>query len=180
MGDESLLPWQRAERPAPKTDLQEYLEGQQISRLWYLDDVGPTGSRGLAFELTSGAKLLVWAGRDRTSAFTARLFFRWLPPPRIILPRMARAFSAGRDGDPAAERPDDLQRAVEGQVIRGVLHSRRPTSAGGEQLAIEMTGGAKLALGATPIMRQTAQGDLQLATLDYEWSEPERSRIVLP
>lgn len=180
MGDESLLPWQRAERPAPKTDLQEFLEGQQISRLWYLDEVGPTGSRGLALELTTGARLVVWAGRDRTSAFTARLFFRWLPPPRIIVPRVAKAFAEGRDGDPAAERPDDLQRAVEGQVIRGVLHSRRPTSVGGEQMAIEMRGGAKLALGATPIMRQTAQGDVQMATLDYEWSEPERRLIVMP
>mgnify|MGYP001577329801 FL=1 len=180
MGDESILPWSRAERPVPKTDLQEYLENQQISRLYYLDEVGPTGSRGLAIELTTGAKLVIWAGRDRNSVFSARLFFRWIPAPLIVLPRMARAFAGGRDGDPASGPPDDLQRAIEGHVIRGVLHSRRPTNVQGEQMAIEMTGGGKFALGAAPIMRQTADGAIMIADLVYEWSEPERARIVLP
>lgn len=177
--DANFLPWERAERPTPRTRLQEYLEGQQVSRFYYLDDVGATGSRGIALELTTGAKLIVWAGRDRNSHYTARLVFRWIPMPRIILPRMARAFSAGRDGDPASAPPDDLQRRVEGSVIHGVLHTTTPTECGGEQIAFEMRGGGRLALGAVPIMTATPEGHIQLADIQWWWSEPERTRIVM-
>jgi len=180
MGDIPTLPYERAERPVPKTLLQERLEGQQISRLHYLDAPGPTGSRGIALELTTGAKLLIFAGRDRNSAFSARLFFRWLAPPLIILPRMARAFSRGRDGDPAAEPPDELQQRVEGAVIHGVLHSTKPTAHRGEQMAVELRGGGRLAFGAEPIMRMTAEGELLAADLLWSFSEPERARIVMP
>lgn len=178
--DESLLPWARGERPTPTTDLQAYLERQQVSRCYYLDAVGPTGSRGIVLELTTGAKLVIWAGRDWTSGYTARLLFRWLPPPRIILPRMARAFSGGREADPANAPPDDLQQRIEGALIHGVLVTTRPTTCGGEQTAIEFVGGARLALGAVPIMRATPEGEVQLADIEYVYSEPKRRQIVLP
>lgn len=177
--DANFLPWQRAEKPTAKTLLQERLEGQQVSRLHFVDEPGPTGSRMLVFELTTGGKLIVMAGRDRNSAYTARLLFRWMNPPMIILPRMARAFSGGRDADPEAGPPNELQRYIEGAVIHGVLHSSRPTSVGGEQCAIEFVGGGKLALGAVPIMRATEHGPL-LADLLYEYSSPEPKRIVMP
>lgn len=180
MGDIPSLPWDRAERPTPTTLLQERLEGQQISRVHYLDAPGPTGSRGLGLELTTGGKLLIFAGRDRNSQYTARLLFRWLDPPRIILPRMARAFSQGRDGDPTAESPDDLQRRLEGAVIHGVLTTSVPTPWRGEQTAIELVGGGRLALAAEPIMRMTADGELMSADLVWQYSEKERTRIVMP
>ena len=177
--DIPTLPWDGAEKPTPKTRLQEMLEGQQIAFLHYLDTPGPTASRGIALELTTGAKLMIFAARDRNSVFSARLMFRWLNPPLIVLPRMARAFSQGRDGDPSAEPPDDLQRRVEGAVIHGVLHSTKPTRNRGEQCAIELRGGARLAFGAEPIMRMTADGELLAADLVWSFSEPERSRIVM-
>mgnify|MGYP001595889365 CR=1 FL=1 len=177
MSEEAFLPWERAEKPAPATDLQEKLERQQISQLHYLDNVGPTGSRGLVLELTTGARLIVWAGRARGGPFSARLFFRWLPRPLIVLPRMERVFSGGRSRNPLADPPDELQRRVEGSVIHGVLHSKRPTSNQGEQCAIEMVGGGRLALAASPIMKNDEDGDLMLADLVYEWSEQERTHI---
>lgn len=180
MSDEAFLPWQRAEKPTPKTLLEERLEGQQVARLHYLDAVGPSGSRGLALELTTGARLLIFAGRDRNSTYTARLVFRWMPPPLIILPRMANAFSQGRDGDPTAGPPDELQRRVEGAVIHGVLTTTRPTSWGGEQTCFELRGGARLALAAQPIMRMAPEGEVLLADLVWQYSEQERARIVLP
>lgn len=177
MSEETHLPWRGTERPAPRSDLQEKLERQQIARLHYLDDVGPTGSRGLTIELTTGARLIIWAGRVRDPKFTARLYFRWLPRPLIILPRMERAWSGGRSRDPLAEPADALQKYVEGSMIHGVLHSKRPMRGGGEQMAIEMVGGGRFAIGATPALSQTDEGEVLLADLVYQWSERNRTYI---
>jgi len=175
--DESALPWERAEKPTPATLLQERLEGQQVAFLHYLDEPGPTGSRGIALELTTGAKLIIFAGRDRESRYAARLFFRWMDPPRIIVPRLARAFSMGRDGDPTADPADALQRRIEGLVIHGVLHTTALTRERGEQMAIDFRGGARLALAARPIEQR--MGGLLVADLLYVYSEPERSHMRL-
>ena len=183
MGDEAALPWERAERPEGTgpgpSRLQERIAGKQVSRLHYLDALGPTGSLGFGLEFTTGEKLLIFAGRDRTSGYTARLFFRWLKTPLIVLPRMARAFAAGRDGDPASGAPDDLQRAVEGGVIEGPLSTREQAAGGGEMLAIEFRGGGKLMLWAEPTMKPTRDGPMT-ADIGYAWVEPERARVVLP
>lgn len=165
--DGQLIP--HGEHAEPRTRLQERLEGQQVSRLHYLDQPGPTGSYGLAFEVTTGAKLIVFAGRDRYSQYSARLLFRWMDAPLIVLPRMARAFSGGRARDPEAGPADPLQERVEGGVIRGVVHLRTPTEHGGEQLVLEFGGGGRLHLKARPIETLTADGPL-LADVEYEWS----------
>ena len=168
------------EAPEPRTHLQERLEGQQLSRLYYLNEPGPTGSFGLAFEWTTGAKLIVWAGRVRGSRYSARLFFRWLDPPLIVLPRMARAFSGGRDRTPEAGTPDDLQRLLEGEVVDHVLHLTTPTVSGGEQIQVAFKGGRSLHLAALPTEKRTPDGRMLLADIDYTVEEPERTRVVMP
>ena len=167
------------ERGLPRTDLQEMLEGKQIAVLHYLDDVGPTGSRGLAFELTDGAKLIVWAGRDRYSRFSARLFFRRLDPPRVVLPETLRVLSGGRARDPALGPPDALQERVEGAMVKNVVHHGVPTEAGGEALDFEFSGGARLRLTAVP-MEWVRGGETFLADVHYEFVQPERTHIVMP
>ena len=167
------------ERPAPRTDLQEMLEGHQIAVLHYLDEVGPTGSRGLAFELTDGSRLIVWAGRDRYSKFSARLFFRRLPPPLILTPERAAGFSRGRAANPEAGPPDELQRRVEGQMIKFVVHHKEPTEKNGEMIEVEFTGGARLRLSALPMERGRA-GETLLADVEWVFTKPERTLIVMP
>lgn len=168
------------ERPTPRTYLQEMLEGHQIARLYYLDEVGPTGSRGLAFELTDGSRLIIWAGRDRYSKFSARLFFRRLPPPLILTPDRAAGFSRGRGADPDAGPPDELQRRVEGQLIKGVVHSREPTEKNGEQISFEFTQGARLHLSALPMERVRPGEKMLLADIAYEFTRPEKKHMILP
>ena len=167
------------EHSLPRTHLQEMLEGHQISRVHYLDQVGPTGSRGLAFELTDGSKLIVWAGRDRYSKFSARLFFRRLPPPIILTPDRAAGFSQGRVADPEAGPPDALQRQVEGEVISSVIHHLEPTTMGGEQIEFELKGGARLHLKALP-MERVQRGEMLLADVEYEFTRPDRTRVIMP
>ena len=168
------------ERTEPRTYLQERLEGHQIAVLHYLDEVGPTGSRGLAFELTDGSRLIVWAGRDRYSKFSARLFFRRLPPPLILTPERAAGFSRGRAADPEAGPPDELQRRVEGQMIRFVIHHKEPTLNNGEQIEWEFTGGARLHLSALPMERVRPGEKMLLADIAYEFTRPERTQIIIP
>lgn len=175
--DGQLLPFPAAEHPEPRTRLQERLEGMQVSQLYYLTEPGPTGSYGLVLELTDGAKLIIFASRDRYSQYSARLLFRWMERPLIVLPHMERAFMGGRD--PVADPPDELQQRIEGGVIRGVHHIRTPNERGGEVLEVEFTGGGRLHLAARPIEKLTAEGPL-LADIDYAWSEPERTRLVVP
>lgn len=173
--DGSLIP--QGEHPEPRTRLQERLEGAQVSRLYYLTEPGPTGSYGLVLELTDGAKLIIFAGRDRYSAYSARLLFRWMDRPLIILPRMETAFSGGRD--PVADPPDALQQRIEGSVIKGVHHVRTPNEHGGEMMELELSGGGRLHLAARPIEKRTAHGPL-LADIEYTYTEPERTRVVMP
>lgn len=161
--------------------MQERLEGAQISRLYLLDDEpGPTGSFGFAFEFTTGGKLIVWAGRDRFSQFSARLLFRWLEPPLIVLPRMASAFSGGRDRDPTAEPPTELQQRIEGQVIAHILHFKEPTVAGGERIEYVFTDRLSLELAAVPIENLTSGGKRLLAAIDWAIAGPERTTVILP
>lgn len=162
------------EYPEPRTHLQERLEGQQISRLYYLDEAGPTGSYGMAFELADGSKLIVYAARDRYSRYTARLILRWLPVPLIVLPRYANAWSHGTDPlGCSPEELDELQRRLAGQIIHGVLVTTQPNAAGGEQFTLEC-GGGKLTLGATPIKQRIEGDQMLLADIIWDWSEPER------
>ena len=167
------------ERPLPRTHLQEMLEGQQVARLHYLDQAGPTGSRGLAFELTDGSKLVVWAGRDRYSKFSARLFFRRVPPPLILTPERAAGFSRGRAADPDAGPPDDLQREVEGEVVRYVIHHKEPTERAGECIEFELKAGARLYLAAVP-MERVRRGEKLLADVEWVFTKPERRHVVMP
>lgn len=177
LGDGLRRSPERAER---RTLLQERLEGRMLSRLHYLDTLGPTGSRGLGLELDTGAKLCIFAARDRNSRYTARLVFRWIDRPRIVLPRMDRTWRRGRDADPTAGPADDLQRYVEGQQIRGILSTRTPTASGGEQCALEMADRGRLAIAAQVAEARTDRGELLRADIVYEYSRPERTMIVMP
>ena len=163
------------EYPEPRTHLQERLEGQQIAILHYLDEAVPTGSRGLALELTTGAKLIIWAGRDRYSRYSARLFFRLMESPLIVTPGMARTFSHGEAGE-----RDELQRALEGEVIRGVIHHAEPTKAGGEQVEVELVGGRRVRFVALPMETILPGGLKLLADIEWEITDSARMRIVRP
>jgi len=173
MSDESALPWERAEKPEGTgpgpSRLQERLAGLQVSRLYYLDQLGPTGSPGLALEFTTGAKIIIFAGRDRGSGYTARLFFRWMNRPLIVVPRIQRALSHGRDRD-LDDPPDELQQYVEGGVINGVLSTHEKTAKGGEVMGIEFRGGGVLTLWAEPTMKRTRDGAM-IADIGYVWSD---------
>ena len=168
------------ERGLPRSYLQEMLEGHQIAMLHFLDDVGPTGSRGLAFELTDGSRLIIWAMRDRYSRFSARLALRRLAPPRILTPEQIAGFSRGRGADPTAEAPDVLQRHIEGQLIRNCVHDKTPAlRSGGERLILEFSDGSNLILTAVPF-EQMRSGKSLLADIQWEYAKPEQTRILLP
>ena len=179
MGDEAALPWGRAEKPEKRVRLEQYLEGQQIALVHFLDSVGFSGSRGLAFELTSGAKLIAFAGRSRDSNYSALILFRWMPRPIIVLPRMARVFSGGRIHDPQAGPPDDLQRWIEGAVVRGIINHSEPAARGGEWVSLDFTGGMQLHLISEPIMKLTDQGETMVADLTYIVTKPETQLFSL-
>lgn len=179
--DGHLLPWERGERPEGTgpgpSRLQERISGQQVSRLYYLDQLGPTGSPGMALEFTSGAKLIIFAGRDRGSGYSARLFFRYLKRPLIVLPRMEKAFGYGRTRG-LDEPADELQKAVEGEVVIGAPTCVEKTAQGGEMMTIEFKHGNKLVLWAEPTMKRTPAGAM-IADVGYAWAGPERSHILL-
>lgn len=177
MADESVLPWQRAEKPEKRTRLEELLEGQQIARVHYLDKLGPTGSFGLGIELTTGARLIVFTGRSADSKYTALIAFRYLPRPLIVLPRLEKVWRFGMSRDPDAEPPTDLQRYLEGQVVRGVVNHSEPAAKGGEQVEFEFSGGMRLHLIAEPTKKRTHDG-LMIADLVYYVTTPEQRLIV--
>lgn len=194
--DGSFLPADAA-RPEPRRRIDERLEGKQVAQVhWVQEDtpdtwaegeampppllhIGPSGSPVCAVELTTGEKWIIMAGRDRDSRYTARILFSWMNRPRIVTPKMAKAFSRGRYANPFGAKPDDWQERIEGAVIRGVLHSTKPTSWGGEQMGIEMTGGGRLVMAAFPCLERHGAG-LIIADLDLRWCEPERTLIAMP
>lgn len=174
--DGQLIP--HGEHPEPRTRLQERLEGAQISRVYYLTEPGPTGSYGLALELTDGAKLIIFAGRDRYSQYSARLLFRWLERPTIVLPRMEKAFVQGRSGDAQADLPDSLQQQLEGLVIRGVIHRKEPTGTGGEALSIEFSNGHLLVLVAEVMDKMLADGERLLADIRWHFIREKTTPMI--
>lgn len=171
-GDESALPW-KGETPEGSgpgdSSIWERITGLQIARLHYLDNLGPTGSQGLALEFTNGARFIIFAGRDQNSGYSARLFVRFMRRPLIALPRMEKVWSGLVLGDDYGPT-DELQRAVNGAVIHGVLGGRERTAKGGELRAIELTGGRNLTLWAEPALRMTDEG-LMTADVGYAYSD---------
>lgn len=186
----SFLPADGA-RPEQRRRIDERLEGKQVAQVFWVQEdsvdpnaspalhVGPTGSPVCAIELTTGEKWIIMAGRDRDSAYTARILFAWMNRPLIVTPTMARAFSRGRYANPAGPAPDDWQQRIEGEVIRGVLHTTKPTAWRGEQMGVEFTGGARLVMAAFPCLERHGPG-LIIADLDLRWCEPERTLIEMP
>lgn len=166
----------RGERQELRSRISEFTEGQQVSYLHYLDEPGPTGSRGIALEFTTGARLICWAGRDRNSQFTARLLFRFMDPPKIIVPRVASLLSFGRNV--LADPPDELQREIEGEVIVGIRHSRIPTQTGGEQMGIEFKGGKILAMAAVAVSPTLTADGTSAVIADLIWQVIDPSRTL--
>lgn len=174
MADEAVVPWQQAERPVRREELEQYLEGQQIAVLRYLDAIGPTGSLGIAFELTTGARLLIYAARSGDSKYTAVLAMRWLPRPLIILPRLEKVWRYGMTRELGAEPPDELQKRIEGQVIRGIIQHEDAAGRGGEWISVEFSGREMLHVVAEPALKMLDSGELMVADVVVYYSTPER------
>ena len=156
--DGSLIPGP-IERPEPRTRLQEALEGKQIARVVLDQAPGPTGSPVLGLEFTSGERLAIMAQRDlsrrepgpgATPPYRARLIFRLMGRQKIVTPRMAGLFSRGRAADAGGVPADlpDLERRLEGEVIRGIRHIAEPTGWDCEQIEAELVSGGRLWLAA--------------------------------
>lgn len=137
----------RVECPEPRRRIQERLDGQQIAMLHVIPEPGPTGSPVLGVEMTSGARVVIMAGRDRNSrTWNCRLLLAWMPAQKVWTPQMARHFGHGRlieAGDPP---PEALERWLEGAVVCGIRNIREPTPTGGECLVIELSDGKPLSL----------------------------------
>lgn len=174
--DGSLIPGP-IERPEPRTRLQEALEGKQIARVVLDQAPGPTGSPVLGLEFTSGERLVVMAKLDRNSRYRSRLIFRFMGQQKIITPRMARQFSCGRSADPDGTPTDlpELERRLEGAVIRGVRHIIEPTDWGGESQLWELRDGSSVFLATDHAPRNRRYR----AELIAQWRQKPDRRIFL-
>jgi hypothetical protein len=182
MSDGSFLPgsggeFRPAETPVKHKQLVEAFERQQIAVLHYLDADGPTGSRGFGLELTSGVRWAILAARTTDSRkYRAVLVWRMIPAPRIWTPARSRYFASGRsavgvDFLPLAP-PDELQKHVEGQVIRGLLFAENPTRAGGEEVTFEFSDGSHFILAARATSRVIYHPEpnaVEHLTADIDW-----------
>ena len=186
---ETLLPgsggdFKPAERPEKLKALVQGLEGKQLAVLHYLDAEGPTGSRGLGLELTTGERWIVWAARNNDSKYTAVLVWRMLQKPLIWTPARRRHFASGRDGDATLGPPDDLQRYTEGQVISGLGFGDKPNQRGGEEQKLMFKDGSELILDAVPIRKtiyHREPGSLESLAADIAWelSYPDRGPLAV-
>lgn len=183
--DGQLLPFSGAEVPEPRAYIQERMEGLQIAWAHLVGEPGPTGSPMLGLEFTSGDRALFMAGKDKSSRFTARVVIAWMPAPMIVTARMARYFARGRDGQPGQAapapgpyadayhrpdgQPDDLQRALEGAIVRHLRHIPDPAPDGGERLELALSGGATLELAASPTAPAPFAADFR-----YDLTRPAR------
>ena len=168
-GDAFFLP---QETPEPRTRLQETLEGQQVARLRFLgaDDV-PAGWTGCAFMLTTSGIMVLMAAPVLDGPYLARLLWRKVEEQSIWTRTMERRFRRDRAPDDPVE--SDVQRRVEGEVIRGVLVEAAPNAHGGEQTRIEFVGGGILLIRAVPVGSKRAD-------LDLEWTRPSERLVILP
>lgn len=178
MSDATLLPgsgggFKPAEQPEKLRVLVQALEGKQLAVLQYLS-TGPTGSPGLGFEFTDGERWMVWGARSADShKYRAVLVWRMLVKPQIWTPAKRRHFASGRDADPVLGPPDDLQRQIEGQVLRGLRFAENPTHRGGEEHELEWADGSLLILEALPIRKvvyHPEPGSMDIMTADIAWS----------
>ena len=189
MSDATLLTgsgggFRPAETPEKLRVLVQALEGKQLAVLHYLP-TGPTGSRGFGFEFTDGERWITWAARSIDSKkYNAVLAWRMLEKPKIWTPARRKHFASGRDGDTTLDPPDELQLALEGQVLRGLRFSETPTSRGGEEHELEWADGSLLILSAVPIVKtiyHAEPGSLERMTADiaYALTEPRRKPLAL-
>lgn len=183
--DGNLLPGEgRAERPEKRSRVAEAVEGKQVALLSFDDGPGPTGSPMMLLEFTDGSGLIMMAGRDRNSRYAARILLRALPAPRIWTPSRERKWRFGHDAAELADTKEtdpllaDLQQRVEGAVVAGV-RSRQPANSASEQMALEFKGGAMLTLTAKVIEKRTRKRELLTADLLWEFTVPEKTKVVM-
>lgn len=145
--DPRLLP---IEMPEKRTLIHERLEGRQISRLQYM--MTPLDEWAVGFEMTSGARTVIWSSRDHANQkYRYRLIIRYIPPQRIWTPKMTRHFGNERKNALIPEEPaDDLQERVEGQYIEAVRPTYEASPMAGEILFLDFRGGDRLKLEALP------------------------------
>lgn len=175
--DGQFLPFSGAEVPEPRAYIQERMEGLQIAWAHAVAEPGPTGSPMLGLEFTSGDRALFMAGKDKNSRFTARVVIAWMPAPMIQTQRMKRYFSSGRDGQRGQKAPapgdayadayhrdepagHKVVKYLEGAVVRSLRHLPEAADDGGERLELELSGGMKLMVAASPTAPAPFAADL--------------------
>lgn len=150
------------EQPEARLHLAERLEGRQISGVYWTDELGgPRGWASVGFELTTSETVAILAapavGDPR---WTTRLAIRWLEAERGNWTRsMDERYRLGHG---RAEPGDWLKRQIQGQVVRHVRMDRVPTTAGGERMVWECSGGDRLILVAEPSGEHPMQTALDL------------------
>lgn len=169
LSDDSLLPGQR---PASRTRLQEMLEGQQIGRATSVD-LDPIPGFGFALELTTSARLLVVSRRNHPRPdlpFRWVLRFEFFPPQKIQTKSMDAHFRREQELEPGAPAPHPTLKKLEGEVIRGVVLSREPNEARGEQCALELASGMRLGIWAVPPSTGANKAEVGRVLLRPRWA----------
>lgn len=160
------------ERPTPLGELQERLEGPQVAR-WMQPIRLPRGWEGFGVELTNGERWIVGAAPLSAPPFNARLFLRVFTTEQLIwTKRLRRRLRSDRDATECEADPqiEEVQRRVEGEVVRAFRRFKAPNEWGAESAFFEFMSGAQFHLRA---MRTG------LDAADFEWElEPPAARLI--
>ena len=170
-GGPTAFPWEAPER---LLTLQERLEGRFVARIHFGVGPVPDGWVGVGLELDNGERWAILAGPIPGRGYRTQLFWRLIKRQRIWTKKMVRHFTRGRleAGEPP---PNEIQKQIEDQVIRGVKVQPEATLDGGEQFGMELGDGRVAWFRAG---RNDAEGWPNFATLDVQVERP--GRMVMP
>lgn len=170
-----LFPAMDMERPTPLGELQERLEGPQIARFMQRTSA-PRGWQSFGVELTNGERWIMGAAPLQSPPFNARIFLRVFDAERLIwTKRLTKRLRSDRV--PEEAEPDvlirEIQRRVEGEVVRAFRRQTTPTESGGERAILEFLSGAQFEM-------EAVRTGLDSADLLYEWSPADRRLLFMP
>lgn len=93
---------------------------------------------------------------------------RWMPPLKVVTPKVWAHFTQDRRHTLAnEEEADELQRHVEGEVIVGAAPTYEPNGQQGETIVLELRGGAKIRFDALPPRKGAQPKDRADFAIEY-------------